>query len=160
MGMDDFAAIFEINQEAVPEVFALDAREFSRLLELCEYARVAEIDDEIAGYLFVLGKGLEYDGEEYHWFCQNLSEEFLYIDQVAIAGRWRGTGCGTKLYADLEQYALRNRKNALACEINYQPFNAGSMAFHRKAGFEELIRLEARGMKVSLQIKRGLRESV
>jgi len=155
---DDFESIFEINQQSVPYVSDLDAGEFSLLLGLCEYSRVAVIDDEIAGYLFVLGEGLKYGGEEYNWFCQNLGEEFLYIDQVAIARKWQGAGCGTELYRDLENYAVRQQKNMLACEINYDPCNEGSMAFHRKSGFEELTRMEARGIIVSLQVKRDLRE--
>ena len=159
MGRDDFESILEINQESLPHVFSLDASEFSLLLGLCEYSRVAEIGNEMAGYLFVLGKGLEYDGEEYNWFCQNLDEDFLYIDQVAIAEKWKGMGCGTKLYEDLERYAVRNRKNLLACEINYEPFNANSMGFHSKLGFEEITRLETRGTIVSLQVKRGLQEN-
>ena len=156
---DDFESIYEINQEAVPQVFSLDAGEFSLLLDLCEYSRVAEIGDETAGYLFVLGKGLVYDGDEYNWFCQNLNEDFLYIDQVAIAGKWKGTGCGTKLYEDLENYAVRNHRHALACEINYEPANEASLAFHGKLGFRELSRMEARGITVSLQVKRDLHEN-
>lgn len=159
MGTDDFESVYEINQESVPQVFDLDAGEFSLLLELCEYSKVAEIDNEVAGYLFVLGKGLKYDGDEYNWFCQNLSEKFLYIDQVAIAEKWKGMGCGTQLYKDLENYAVRNRINMLACEINYQPLNEVSMAFHRKSGFRELTRLEARDTIVSLQVKRDLHGS-
>ncbi len=160
MGTDDFEPVIEINRESVPYVFGLDAAEFSRLLEKCEYSRVVEIDGQIAGYLFVLGKGLEYDGEEYNWFCETLSEDFLYIDQVAIARRWKGMGCGTKLYMDLVNYAVRNQKDVLACEISCEPLNEDSMAFHGKLGFRELSRIKARDTMVSLQIKRELYKTV
>lgn len=156
---DDFESIIEINQASVPNVFDLDTSEFSLLIELCEYLRVAEINNEIAGYMFALGKGLNYDAEEYNWFCQNLNEEFLYIDQVAITRKWQGMGCGTKLYKELENYAVRNQINVLACEINYAPFNEVSMAFHGKLGFKELSRIEVRDLIVSLQIKRDLHEN-
>lgn len=93
---NDFDAVVAINQVSQPFVFEIDAAEFSLLLGLCEYSKVLEIDGEIAGYVFALGKGEDYNGEEYHWFCQQVSDDFLYIDQVALAPEWRGHGCGTR----------------------------------------------------------------
>lgn len=159
MVIKDFDSILEINQESIPNVFELDANEFSHLLELCEYSRVVEIQNETVGYIFVLGKSLKYDEREYNWFCENVIDEFLYIDQVAIGGKWKGMGCGKLLYNDLENYAVRNQINTLVCEVNYKPLNQGSMAFHQRLGFDELSQIEARGIYVSLLAKRGLREN-
>ncbi len=156
MDAEDFESVFEINQESMLNVFELNANEFFHLFELCEYAKVIEIDHKVAGYIFVLGKGLEYDGEEYNWFCENLGNDFLYIDQVAIGGIWRGIGCGKKLYKDLENYAARNQKNALVCEVNYKPLNQDSMAFHERLGFKEISRMETRGIIVSLLVKQNI----
>lgn len=155
----DFQSILQINQESIPNVFELNTGEFSLLLKLCEYSKVVEIDNEIAGYLFVLGKSQKYDGDEYNWFCQNLSEEFLYIDQIAISGKWRGMGCGKTLYKDLEKYAIQNQKPALVCEVNCRPLNHASMAFHKGLGFKELHQMETREIGVSLLAKRVLTEN-
>jgi predicted GNAT superfamily acetyltransferase len=155
----DFESILKINQAAIPNVFELDADEFFLLLEICEYSKVVEINCEIAGYIFALGKGLVYDGEEYNWFCDNLDSDFLYIDQIAIGEKWKGMGCGKSLYEDLGQYAVQNCKEALVCEVNYEPLNEESMAFHKKLGFNELLHLGARGIFVSLLVKLALQEN-
>lgn len=153
----DFSSILRINRESVPNVSELDADEFSLLLDLCEYSKVVEVDGEIAGYIFALGKGMDYDGEEYNWFRSQSSEDFLYIDQIAIDREWQGRGCGKILYADLENYAVRSRRPTLVCEVNCEPLNQVSMAFHERLGFKELSRMETRGVLVSLLEKRVVR---
>ena len=155
----DFDSIFDINRTSIPNVFELNAHEFSLLLNLCEYSKVINFNNEIAGYIFVVGRGQAYDGEEYNWFCENLNDEFLYVDQIAIGGKWQGMGCGRALYKDLENYAVNHQKTALVCEVNYKPLNQSSMAFHKRLGFNELSHLEARGIVVSLLAKRDLREN-
>ena len=154
LGPKDYPSILRINRESAPGVFELDDTELSSLHELCEYSKVIEIDGETAGYILALGKGLHYDGEEYGWFCENLEADFLYIDQVAIGEQWKRKGCGKELYRDLEKFARRNFKSALVCEVNREPLNRDSMIFHAKSGFEELSRMTARGMVVSLMAKR------
>jgi len=159
MRRGDFESINEINRLASPHVFQLDASEFLLLLDLCEYCKVVQADGETVGYIFVLGKGLNYDGEEYNWFCRNLADEFLYIDQIAIASRWQGMGCGRALYSDLENYAVEKNKTALVCEVNSKPLNETSMAFHLQLGFEQIMCMQARGTEVALLAKRGLRRT-
>ena len=159
MGIGDFDSVFEINQASIPNVFELNAYDFSLLLDLCEYSKVIKIHNEIAGYIFVLGKGLKYDGEEYNWFCENVSDDFLYIDQIAIGKKWKGMGFGKTLYRDLENYAVQNQKTTLACEVNYKPLNLISMTFHKRLGFNELSHLESRGIVVSLLANQDLHEN-
>lgn len=154
--LQDFDIISEINQEALPYVSELDISEFSRLIELCEYSKVIESHNEVVAYVFALGKGLEIDEVEYNWFCENISDNFLYIDQVAVKSLWKGMGCGRLLYKDLESYAVVNKTTALVCEVNYKPLNQCSMDFHKSLGFSKITQIEARGMIVSLFEKRNL----
>lgn len=156
----DFKSILEINRESIPNVFELDKSEISVLLELCKYSKVEEVNEEIAGYIFVLERDVEYDGEEYNWLCDNRAEDFLYIDQIAIKAKWKETGLGAKLYQDqdqdLELYAINNKYRALVCEVNYKPLNHASMTFHEKMGFKKIHKLGVRGMVVSLLTKQVL----
>lgn len=153
----DFDSIFKINQEAAPQVFVLDDHELSLLHKLCEYSKVIEIDGIVAGYIFVLGRGLVYDGDEYNWFCENFGESFLYIDQIAIGKRWKGNGFGAALYEHLSHYADRHQISALTFEVNYKPLNQESMDFHKRMGFSETNQMEARNTIVSLLISRNSR---
>ncbi|MCO6413772.1 MAG: GNAT family N-acetyltransferase, partial [Thiogranum sp.] len=97
-----------------------------------------------------------YDGEEFLWFREHFRGDFLYIDQVAVGRRYRGRGLGRALYDDLEYHAHRNGIDTLVCEVNCEPFNVASQAFHRQRGFSEVGRMETRGVSVSLLAKRNL----
>jgi hypothetical protein len=155
----DFASILRINRESTPGVSAMSPDELDLLAGFCEFSRVVELDGEILGYVFAMRAGLTYDGEEYRWLCDNLDRDFLYIDQIAIARTCKGRGHGGQLYRQLENHAVRNQVDMLACEVNYRPANVASLAFHRKSGFEEITRMKARGYIVSLMVKRGLHET-
>lgn len=153
---DNFDAIVAINREPVPGVAELERAYFTLLVDVCEHFRVIEVDGETAGYIFAMNQDAAYTGEEFQWFCRHLSEMFLYIDQVAIGKSWRGMRLGTALYEDLEEHAARSCVNILACEVNYDPPNKESQAFHRRFGFREVSRMDTRSLIVSLMTKRRL----
>lgn len=155
----DFDKILRINRESTPGVSAMSPDELDQLAGLCEFSSVVELNGEIFGYVFAMRAGLPYDGEEYQWLCDNLDRAFLYIDQIAIARNCKGRGHGRQLYRQLENHAVRNQLDLLACEVNYRPANVASLAFHRRLGFEELTRMKARGYIVSLLVKQGLHET-
>lgn len=65
----------------------------------------------------------------------NLGEPFLYIDQIAIASEAQGRGLGRAIYDFATGMAAEQGKVALACEVNLEPPNPGSLAFHAAVGF-------------------------
>ena len=151
---EDYERILAINQESLPGVAVLDRDYFEVLIKICEYFRVIEVDSEVAGYIFAMDQDASYDAEEFQWFGHHLSENFFYIDQVAIGQGWRNNGFGRLLYKDLEEYAVKNSVSILACEVNYDPPNEESQAFHRQLGFREIGRMDTRGLTVSMLVKR------
>jgi len=152
----DIDAVFAINDEALPGVAEMTPAYFEHLLGACAQFRVLEVVEGVAGYLCAMHCSAAYDGEEFQWFRGHLRESFLYIDQVAVALLYRGKGLGRTLYNDLEHYAYRNGIDTLVCEVNHEPANVTSLAFHRQRGFSELGRMNTRGVIVSLLAKRDL----
>ncbi len=55
---------------------------------------------------------------------------------MVVADAWQGRGLGRALYADLSAQARDAGLPLLACEVNLDPPNPGSMAFHARLGFE------------------------
>jgi predicted GNAT superfamily acetyltransferase len=94
-----------------------------------------------------------YDGEEFNWFKHNFAR-FLYIDQIAIAIAARGAGVGAQVYRFLEQRAREQALTSLVCEVNLEPPNPVSLAFHTRQRFVEVETLATSdGRMVSLRRK-------
>ena len=150
----DSNSVLRINRDALPGVSKFDDVYFHQLRTQCEHYRVIEVDGSVAGYLFAMTSNANYDGEEYRWFREHCREPFFYIDQVAVAPAYRGRGLGVKLYEDLEEAARHTGLHLLTCEVNYEPFNAASQAFHERLGFNEVGQLSVRELTVSLLQRR------
>lgn len=149
----DFDAIREINAAAVPAVSVLTPGYFEQLLRECTVFSLIQVEERTAGYACAMPHDATYDGVEFQWFRARFLQDFLYIDQVAIDRNHREKGLGRALYGHLEEYATRNRVSTLVCEVNHDPCNSASQAFHKRCGFVEAGRMKARGVVVSLLAK-------
>jgi predicted GNAT superfamily acetyltransferase len=79
------------------------------------------------------------------------ADDFVYVDQIALAPLDRGRGIGRALYNSLEQWGADNRCRTVACEVNLAPVNDASLAFHARCGFNEVGRMStADGRYVAL----------
>mgnify|MGYP003648400440 FL=1 len=150
----DYDAVKAINRESPEALSLLDADYFAQLLDLSDYFRVIELEDEVAGYLFAITHRAAYDGEEFQWFRQHYAAPFLYIDQIAITTTARQQGLAQLLYRDLQACALEAGAQYLLCEVNYRPFNTASQKFHRRLGFVQVGLLQTREVTVSLLAKK------
>ena len=148
----DYAAVLAMNEDALPHVSSLTESEFSVLAGQCFYFGVALVDGAVAGSLMALRPGEDYRSLNYRWFCERY-ESFVYIDRIVVAPQFNGLGIGRALYADVER-AARDTAPILTCEVNLDPPNPGSLAFHKKLGFAEVGQLVADEAKlVSLMVK-------
>ena len=142
-----------INSESAPGVSLLSSQELEELIPAATLAWVAIAGDQIAGYLIGFTWTARYDGEEFAWFKERY-QDFFYVDQLALAPSFRGRGIGTRLYAELERRAARELWQSLNCEVNLDPPNATSLAFHQRRGFREIGRMQATdGRRVTLLAK-------
>lgn len=103
------------------------------LLRHAAYARVGTDPAGVTAFLLGLPPGIAYDSDNYRWFGARY-RDFLYIDRIAVAERARGHGIGTSLYADIARVA-RGRYGCLLAEVNEEPSNPLSIAFHERSGF-------------------------
>ncbi len=116
------------------------------------YHRVAELDDEVVGFLLVFGPDSEYSSENYQWFAKSYSD-FLYIDRIAIRQKSRGLKLGRLFYEDLFSFGKKKGLQHIGCEFYTKPMNSGSAAFHSKLGFVEVGNQTIEEKEVSLQLK-------
>lgn len=125
-----------LNNTAVPHVNDLSPAAFAALADMACYIRVAEIDGQVAGLILTIGEGQEYQSQNYRWFSANC-KDFVYIDRVIVAEEFRGRGIAKAFYNDIAEFSAASAK-WIACEVNINPPNPESVAFHSKFGFYEV----------------------
>lgn len=125
---DDLPAILALNNAHAVEVNALTADALAALVTSAAYARVI---GGCEGFLLALSERTPVQGPNHAWFMARYPA-FLYIDRVVIAPEARGRGHARSLYADLATIAAGR---PLCCEVNINPPNPGSLAFHDRLGF-------------------------
>jgi uncharacterized protein len=84
-------------------------------------------------------QGASYDSPDYRWFRERYTR-FIYVDLVVVAPLMRGRGYARLLYTDLFEQARRAAHRLVVCEINTDPPNPASDAFHAAFKFEEVGR--------------------
>ena len=108
-----------------------------RLVHLVEEAFFARRVGEADGLLIAFDQDADYDSPNFLWF-QGRFARFVYVDRVAVAAEARGRGIAKRLYLGLFSEALHAGHDKIVCEINLNPPNPESDAFHDALGFTEV----------------------
>ncbi len=155
----DLNRILEINEANVPAVGTATLEHLAHLLAEGSIALVSELADDsadevngdIAGFSIVFGPNANYDSINYQWFMEHHPTS-MYLDRVAFDDRFHGRGLGTEMYAEVDRLIRRDHPDStgLSLEVNIDPPNEPSLAFHRKLGFVEVGRQMSKGIEVSL----------
>jgi uncharacterized protein len=141
ISMADAAALLELNNAHAIELSWLEPERLALLLTQAVYARaIGSID----AFLLALDETATYDSPNFHWFHARYPR-FIYIDRVAVALAARRHGHARLLYDDLFRHARAAGHDRVACEVNAEPPNPGSAAFHAAAGFAEVGRAPIHG---------------
>lgn len=127
----DLPALAALNDSEAQAVNALGAAGLSGLLQWAWAARMAA--DGVA-FLLAFDHATPPQGPNHAWFIARESG-FAYVDRVVVAPAARGRGLARALYADLARRAMAERIPILCCEVNLDPPNPGSLAFHERLGF-------------------------
>ena len=138
----DVPAIVELNNSAYPAVPIAGAGEITDLLALASLSLVA-VDDggAVKGFLITVDPGADYDSENYRFFSARAAESgasCLYIDRIVVAGDTRGTGIGRRFYTAVFDRAAADGRAEVTCEVNIEPPNPESLAFHERMGFARI----------------------
>ena len=150
----DLPRLLALNNAAVPAVNELDASTLAALVEHSHLAITVVHDDatDIAlGFAILFVVGADYESENYRWFSAR-STDFLYVDRIVVADGSRGQGLGQVLYDAIFGAARRDRLAEVLCEVNLEPPNPGSLAFHDRLGFTEVGQLSTKGDTVVVSL--------
>jgi uncharacterized protein len=145
MTPDDFETVLAINEANVPEVSSLDHDRLAFLVAESDMALVVDVETSlgntvIAGFCLVLGPDSTYQSVNYRWFMDRF-DDAMYLDRVAFDASFQGQGLGTALYAEVHQrVSALDGMNRWTLEVNADPPNVTSLAFHAARGFVEVGR--------------------
>lgn len=137
----DLRALGALNDSAVPAVNPLGATGLRDLLPHCDLALVVlELDAPgapPAGFVLAMAPGASYDSENYRWFAEHRPGT-LYVDRIVVAPRLRGRGIGAVLHQAVADHARLRGLTSVGCEVNLDPPNPRSIAFHTRIGFSQV----------------------
>lgn len=137
----DLPALAALNDAAVPAVNALGLDGLTDHVPRCDVALVVEAAaGRTAGpvaFLLALAPGRAYASENYRWFSRERPGS-LYVDRVVVAPAAHARGLGRALYSSAAQRALGLGLAEVTCEVNLEPPNPASLAFHRRLGFAQV----------------------
>ena len=136
----------------------LSAARLRDLLAMACAAPAIVTDGRLDAVLLGFDQAAAYDSPNFLWFRNHL-KSFAYIDRVVVAEDARDRGLGRRLYAAFADHAHRIGAPVLVCEVNLDPPNPGSDAFHAALGFAEIGRGSPSAGKVVRYLSRPVATS-
>lgn len=128
------AEALALNNAHATELSWQDENSFAHLLKEAFHARWSP--DQTA-FLIAFDERANYSSENFRWFQRHF-KRFVYVDRVVVSPAHRGKGLAKMLYADLFAAVRTAGQSRVVCEINFDPPNPASDAFHAALGFVEV----------------------
>jgi predicted GNAT superfamily acetyltransferase len=126
--------LLALNNAHAEELSLLDAGRMHRLIgEAFMASRVGQAD----ALLLAFDQDADYDSPNFVWF-RDRYERFVYVDRVVVDPAQRGRGLARMLYQALFARAAEAGHTLVVCEVNAEPPNPASDAFHAALGFGEV----------------------
>ena len=94
---------------------------------------------DASALLIAFDQDADYESPNFQWFRAR-RPRFVYVDRIVVADSRRGRGVAGHLYRDLFARAGAAGHDRIVCEVNLDPPNPGSDAFHARMGFAEVGR--------------------
>jgi len=144
---DDVPAVVVLNDSAYPAVPITSEAEMDDLLAVAGFTYAAidnDEDDELVAFLIGLRPGAAYASENYQFF-DSRGSEYHYVDRIVVAEHARGQRVGQLLYDAVFERARAEGASEVTCEVNLDPPNPGSLAFHARLGFERVGQQQTKG---------------
>jgi predicted GNAT superfamily acetyltransferase len=132
--LDDLDWMLRVNNAAVPAVNPHDASSLRALVDDADRCWVAVAGTRRVGMLVTFGPGASYESSNYRWLSERF-EDFRYVDRIVVVPDAKGRGVGRALYGVLEEHAASVEAQRMLCEVNIEPPNPMSVAFHTAMGW-------------------------
>jgi predicted GNAT superfamily acetyltransferase len=144
-------ALLALNNAHATELSWVEPARFQALIRQAYFAaRLGEAD----GFMLAFDHRAEHDSPNYRWFRARYPR-FVYVDRVVVDPAMRGRGFARSLYAAVMERARADGHTLIACEVNLDPPNPASDAFHGALGFTEAGRAGV-GSKIVRYLTRAL----
>ncbi len=130
-------AILALNAAHEVETSPLDRAALEVMLDEAFHSATAA--DGVDGFIITFDQDADYDSINFRWFAERY-DRFVYVDRVVTAPHARGRGIARGFYATLFKAARAAGHRRIVAEINVDPPNPASMAFHAALGFTEVGR--------------------
>jgi predicted GNAT superfamily acetyltransferase len=130
----DLPALLALNNAHAAALSWQTPAQFAQLIGMACFARTCGEADAL---LIALDQDAAYDNPNFAWLSARF-ERFVYIDRIVVAEHAQGRGLAGTLYDALKHQARLLGQTRLVCEINLDPPNPGSVAFHERMGFERV----------------------
>jgi predicted GNAT superfamily acetyltransferase len=127
-------AVLALNNEHAAELSWLEPERLAELLGEAFYARRI---GSLEAFIMTFDQGACYDSPNFLWFRERYPR-FVYVDRVVVAAEARGRGHARRLYEALFAQARGLGHSVVTCEVNADPPNPASDAFHAALGFREV----------------------
>ncbi|NII53893.1 GNAT family N-acetyltransferase [Luteibacter sp. SG786] len=124
-------ALVKLNNDHAVELSWVDE---DRLMTLIDRAFMAERVGRADAMLIAFDQAADYDSPNFLWFRARYSR-FIYVDRVVTSQAARGKGLAKALYRKLIDRAQAVGHDRIVCEVNSDPPNPASDAFHQALGF-------------------------
>jgi predicted GNAT superfamily acetyltransferase len=129
-----------LNARYVEMLSPLDAERLERLRARAFRAwAVGDPGAPGAAFLLSFDETADYDSPNFLWLRARLAR-FVYVDRVVVSADAQRGGHASRLYARLFEAAEEAGRRTVACEVNLDPPNPKSDAFHADLGFTEIGR--------------------
>jgi uncharacterized protein len=86
------------------------------------------------GFLIAFDQDASYQSPNFLWF-RTRYDRFVYVDRIIVAAHARGRGLARTFYEALFNRARTEGHDRVVCEVNLDPPNPDSLAFHAALGF-------------------------
>jgi uncharacterized protein len=150
----DTYAVLSLNASSVDVTGPLDADMLADLRAMAARADVVEVDGWVTAFALVLPPDAAYGSANFVWHRERFGRDFFYLDRVVVSQLNRREGIGGMIYDAAEADAAT--RGRLACEVNVDPPNEASLAFHEHRGYVEVGRLTHDTGKVTAMLVKEL----
>jgi len=133
LNLPDILAVLQLNNAHDKETSHLTEDKLRALVTQSFYARGFERG--IAAFLIAFDQDAIYNSPHFLWFKARRSS-FVYVDRIIVAATARRQGLAQRLYFDLFEQAGKAGHSRIVCEVNTDPPNPKSEAFHLALGFQ------------------------
>ena len=131
IGPADEAGVLALNNRHAAELSLLTAKDLWAMLGNAFWARrIGSLD----AFLIAFDQDADYHSPNFLWFRERYAR-FVYVDRIAVAEHARGRGHARRLYEALFADASAAGHALVTCEVNADPPNPASDAFHAALGF-------------------------